>query len=204
ARAPPEHVGAEVLQGVALGIAARLERNGRGHEPTIVLAREVLQPGGRVEDVAVEDDVALAAAHLAHDHRPGMQRTTHARRDAEVADELGGGRSQSLFDAEEAAERAGARPSVGFPPRDADLVADVLVDLAAVVVHGVGGQHEDPIEKMMDARGPEALGQPRGARDIDEQEEAMLLPWAVVPPQHPVAQRPTANDLAELEYEEEG
>src|SRR5262249_3805344 len=116
----------------------------------------------------------------------------------------GGGRSQSLFDSEEAAERAGARPSVGFPPRDDDLVADVLVDLAAVVVHGVRGQHEDPIEKMMDARGPEALGQPPGARDIDRQEEAMRLPWAVVPPQHPVAQRPTANDLAELEYEEEG
>src|SRR5262249_60587976 len=30
------------------------------------------------------------------------------------------------------------------------------------------------------------------------------LPWAVVPPQHPVAQRPAADDLAELEYEEEG
>ena len=126
----------------------------------------------------------------------------HSGHGAEVAKELRRGRIQSPFDVEKAAEWARGRPAIPLGPRYDHLVANVLVDLAAVVVHGVGGQEEDPVQELVNAYRPYALSKRSGTGEVHEEKEALFLPRPVVASQHPVTQRPATNDLADLEYED--
>src|SRR5262245_46136041 len=78
------------------------------------------------------------------------------------------------------------------------------MDLTPVIVDRIGSLQEHTIEKLMDGNGPEALGQCRGTRDVDEKEETVFLARPVIATEHPIAQGPLADDLTDLQHEDEG
>ena len=56
----------------------------------------------------------------------------------------------------------------------------------------------------MDGHGADSLGERGASRDVDEQKESFLPTRPMVPAHHPVAQGPPADDLADLEHEDDG
>ena len=62
---------------------------------------------------------------------------------------------------------------------------------------------ESAIQKLMNRHPSDALGERGRARDIDEEEEPLLGARSVVSAEYPVAQGPAADDLADLEHEDE-
>src|SRR3989304_657681 len=72
-RAAPQPLGPERLERVSLRARETAERVGRDEEAPIEVAGRLLEAGGRIHHVAVEDDVALAAADFAADDRPGVE-----------------------------------------------------------------------------------------------------------------------------------
>jgi hypothetical protein len=152
----------------------------------------------------MEHDVPLLSADFPHDDVSHVEGTANVRRQPEISHEVDGGGIQRGLDREEAMDRARLGHSRGDRPRDDHLVADVLIDLAAVILDRIGCEDEHTIEEGVDRYGPDALGQRGGADDVDEEEESLLLSWSVIAPQHPVAQRSPADDLADLNDEENG
>src|SRR5262245_41912886 len=151
----------------------------------------------------MEDDVALPAADFSHHHGPEMKGSAHAWHHAEVPREVGPRGLESRFDCAEACNRPSPGPPFPVEPGDDHFVAHVLVDLAPVVGNGICRLQEDAIQELMDGNGADALGQSGGARDVDEEEEALLAAGPVIPAQYPVAQGSLADDLADLEHEDE-
>src|SRR5215813_8978563 len=106
--------------------------------------------------------------------------------------------------AEEASDRTCLCPPFRDRPRDHDLVADVLVDLAVGVGDRVRGEPEHLVQEPVDGGGPDALGQRRRAGDIDEEEEPFLEARPMVAREHDVAQDAPSYNPADLEHEEHG
>src|SRR6266545_7139830 len=127
------------------------------------------------------------ASHLSRNYRAAVQRSAETRHRAKLALELRRGPRERLFDREEAGDRLSAVAPVGHRPGDHDLVADVLKDLASVIVDRVRGKSEDFAEKAMDRVGADSPGERRRAGDVDEQEESLLRARAVVASEHDVA-----------------
>src|SRR5215469_6124044 len=132
-----------------------------------------------------------------------MESPSHAWRHPEVTQEIGRRRLENRLDGGETPDGPRPGPPLSLHPGDDDFVAHVLVDLAPVVVHGIRRQQEDTIEKAMNGHGADTLGERGGARDVDEQKESFLPARPVVPAHDPIAQGPPADDLADLEHEDD-
>jgi hypothetical protein len=88
-------------------------------------------------------------------------------------------------------------------PGDHDLVAHVLVDLAAVVVDRVGGFLENAAEIPVHRQRAQFLGHRRRADDVDEQEKPLLRARPPVAPAHDHAEGALADQLRGLAQEDE-
>ena len=73
-----------------------------------------------------------------------------------------------------------------------------------MLIDGIGGDAEDPVEEPVHGGGPESLGERRRSGDVHEQEETILGTGAVVAAEHDVAERAPADDAADLQHEEHG
>src|SRR3990170_1161268 len=87
-RAAAQRLGPEGLERVSLRTRETAERVGRDEEAPIEVAGRLLEAGGRIHDVAVKDNIALAAADLAADHRARVERGPDAGRYSELTLEL--------------------------------------------------------------------------------------------------------------------
>src|SRR3989304_3012726 len=146
-RAAAQRLGPEGLERVPVGAGEAAERAGRDEEAPIEVAGRLLEAGGRIHDVAVKDDVALAAADLAADHRARVERGPDTRRYAELTLELRRRLVEGRPDREEAGDRARVVPPLGGRPRHHHLVAAILVDLAPLGVDGGRGPPEYAVPK---------------------------------------------------------
>jgi hypothetical protein len=107
----------------------------------------------------MENDVTLEPADLADNHRSGMERSADGRCDAKVSRELVGRRLEGSCDGEKTPYRAGILSSVACRPRDDYFIADILVDVAAMVIDGVGRESEDTVQELMNSDRPNPLGE---------------------------------------------
>jgi hypothetical protein len=132
-------------------------------------------------------DRAPTASHLTRNYRAAVQRSAEPRRRTKLALELRRSPREHLFDPKKADDRSSTVTAFGYRPGDHDLVADVLIDLASVIVDRVRGKSEDLAEKPMDRSGTDSLGKRRRTGDVDEQEESLLRARAVVAAKQDVA-----------------
>ncbi len=137
ARAAPEDASPQIFQEIVFGPRQPANGGVGDHQAPVEFPRHLLEAGCRVHDVAMEHDVAFPPSDLADDHGPDMKRPAHARRDPEVSNEFGRTGLERRLNGRKARDRAAPGPSGRFRPRDHHLVADVLIDLAPVVVHRV-------------------------------------------------------------------
>jgi len=167
------------------------------------VARGLLEARGRVQHITVERDGALALPDLPAHHEAAVQRGPHHRRHAEVVQEAPGVPSERVLQGEQAPQRPRVGALIGDRPRDHHLVADVLVDLAAVVRDRVRGGGEYTREEPVHRERPQALGDGRRTHDVDEQEQPRLGAQPVIPPEHDVEQGTSADEPPHREHEQE-
>ena len=63
-------------------------------------------------------------------------------------------------------------PAMGDAPGNDDFIADILVNLAALVCHRIGDQGEHPIEEAMHATWPNLLGNAGRSDDIHKKKKS--------------------------------
>ena len=111
-------------------------------------------------------------------------------------------RSFALVDAlgheEDAAQTVALAQAALGRPGHHHLVADVLVDLAARLQHGLRHVVEEVVLEVVEAQGPELLGDRRGVVQVQEHEDAILRDGAVVAAEQEVHQRARAEHPVEL------
>jgi len=131
-----------------------------------------------------------------------VQRSVQARNRTELSLEIARGPSKGLFDREEAGDRSTVGAPIRHQPRDHDLVTDVLIDVAPMIVDRVGGKPEHFAEKAMNRFRADPFGEWRRSGDVDEQKESLFHAWAVITAEHDVAQGAVADKAAYLEHED--
>ena len=122
----------------------------------------------------------------------------------EVAPVPGPVARDGLADQEEAAHAVGPAQARLHRPGDDDLVARVLVDLAVGLEHRLGQLVHDAAEQIEVAGAPEALRELGRAREVHEQEDALLRLGPVVDAGDEVAQDVRADHAVHLEDELDG
>ena len=96
--------------------------------------------------------------------------------------------------------RASTAPTFSRPGDD-QFIADIAEDLAVIVHHRAVQQAKGAVEKAMDADAAQPFGETGGARDIDEQHEAVLLQRLMVAAGEEVDQRARAEQVRDLDDE---
>src|SRR6266851_8253092 len=157
-RPTAQRLESEGLEGVPLGGCESVQGVARDQEAPIEVACGLLQTGGGVHHVAVEDDIPFAFADLAADHRPCMESRSQARRYPKLPLEHERHVLESRHDREEAGDWTRIATRFGRRPRHHHLVADVLVDLAAVVADRIRGEPKHAVQEAVDSGGSDPFG----------------------------------------------
>ena len=95
---------------------------------------------------------------------------------AEVAHVAAGADGEATAGGKLRAHRAGVIAAGLEPPGRDDLVADIFVNLAAVLDDGRRKIGEDRVEKIEKALASEPLGGGGGRAEVDEQQRALFEP----------------------------
>jgi hypothetical protein len=152
-----------------------LSRSGTDRDPS--RRRHAYQPRRDARRVALRDVVvAQSAADHADRHGSGVHAGTHAKVHAMSAVDVGANRSEIVLDRRRRSERAD-RVIVGavdLAKQCHHAVAQKLVDVTAVSMHGVEDDLEGPLHDRPHVFGIEALGHRREPTDIDVEDGRLL------------------------------
>src|SRR5215467_16069399 len=160
-----------------------------GHNEVEVHPLGVLLEAGRgVEDVAHEDDLPAEIAQLAAGDRAAVESAAEARDGTELALVAGRVAGHGGANAEEAPHAVGhAQPRVQ-PPRRHDFVSRILIDLRVRLEHGLRHVVHEAPEQLEVTRAPQLLGKAGRALEVEEEEDALLSPRAMIDARHEVAE----------------
>src|SRR3954453_9360372 len=86
-------------------------------------------------------------------------------------------------------------------PGDDHLVADIVEDLAAIILDRNGEQAKDAIEQAMDSDTPKPLRQRGRSHDVDEQHEALFLDRHMIAPADEVQESASADQAGNSQDE---
>ena len=150
------------------------DQRARGEHASAVHPAGVEDAGGRVHRVADEGDLLLRRADLAQDDDPGVQRGAEVRVHAEAELIERPARPEPVARVEAGAHDSGLVPARPQAPRGDDLVAHVLVDLAAVLLDRRRDVDDESVEDFEEARLSEPFPRGRRATQVDEQERPFL------------------------------
>ena len=147
------------------------------------------------------DDVLLDVADLGGDNRPAVQAGLERGHDAITLEVAGAPLVNALAHEEDAAQAVPLAQAAIDRPRHHRLVADVLVDLAAGLQHGLGDVVEEIVLEVVEAQRPQPLGDRRRVREVEEHEDAVLGDGAMIAAQQEVHQRARPQHPVELPHD---
>src|SRR5262245_23911102 len=161
----------------------------------------LLEPGRGVQDVADEHDLLPQIAQLAGRDGTAVQAAAEAGHGAEIALVARSTATHDRADRKEAADAVGLVHACLGGPGDHDLVARILVDLRPGFEDRLGQVVHELAQQLEVARAAQALGELRGALEVEEQEDAVLPLGPMIDAGHEVAQDVGADDADHLEKE---
>jgi hypothetical protein len=169
-----------------------------GNESGADLARRLFKASGHVHNVAVKNDRAPIFAHLTGNYLAEVNRCAKLGLRIEVSAKGVTESGERGSHVKEASQRTHFAAAFGFLPRDYDLVAHVLVNLAPPGGNRFGERSEHTRQEAVYLKRAEPLRESSRANHVHEEKEALFGVWPVVPTGQERAKGPKADEPGSL------